>query len=161
MRSPRSTRLQGCSCILPGQGPAARKFPPAAHLLPSFPRKRATAHLGSPSAPQNPREVHFPTGMAQTLLGFLARGESRARKCVHVHIQPETPSLPACSPAAAGGFTVNKTTAENDLSSGKEKNKKRLGWGGERGKKNNPPFFLMSLSLIRAAHPSPGFHPEP
>jgi len=53
-------------------------------------------------------------------------------------LRPEAPSLPARSPAAAGGFTVNKTTAENDLSSGR---KEKVGGG----KKNNP-FFDVLIS---------------
>lgn len=66
--------------------------------------------------------------------------------CPRAHpLRPETPSLPACSLAAAGGFTVNKTTAENDFSSGRKKKKGR-GWGGG-GKKQ--PLFQCSYPLSK------------
>lgn len=55
-------------------------------------------------------------------------------------LRPETPSLPACSLAAAGGFTVNKTTAENDFSSGR---KKKKGEGG--GKEKTNPFLNVLI----------------
>lgn len=96
-------------------------------------------------APQNPWEARFPTGMAQSCLaGVSCTGGIKGlqvRPRAHL-LQPETPSLPACSPAAAGGFTVNKTTAENDLSSGKGK-KKNNGLGGGEGKNN--PFFNVLI----------------
>lgn len=54
-------------------------------------------------------------------------------------LRPETPSLPACSLAAAGGFTVNKTTAENDFSSGRKKKK------GGGGKEKKQPFLNVLI----------------
>lgn len=84
-----------------------------------------------------------------------AVGSEGLRERPRAHpLRSETPSLPVCSPAAAGGFTVNKTTAENDLSSGRRKKE------GREENKNTTPFKML-LSLIQAAHPSPGFHQDP
>lgn len=93
-----------------------------------------------------------------TSLGFLVWWKARACKYVHVRIcsglKPH-PSLRAALPLPVDLLSIKPLQR---MTSHLEEKKKRQGMGGRR-KKTTP--FSMFLSLIQAAHPSPGFYQEP
>lgn len=77
---------------------------------------------GVPAAPRDPQEAFSIRGMQQSLFPGVSCAlevkDSQERPRAHL-LQPETSSLPPCPARAAGGFTVNKTTAESDFPSGR------------------------------------------